>query len=300
MPNAIETVSKYIPYLDQVYAKASCSSILDLADDLILPTADASTFLIAQMAMQGLGDYSRQDGFVKGDVSLNWMPMKFTKDRGRSFSIDAMDNIETLGVAFGHLASEFIRTKVAPEVDAIRFDKYASGSGHAVADAALNAENIVDAVDEGIVIMQEEEIDTENSILFITPTLYMAIKKSDKFSRVLTPGENPNRNFGKYDELTLQVVPQKRFIKGITLQDGKTAGQEAGGYIKTVADGKNINFMIVDRSAVLQSAKHAKTRVFEPDVNQSADAYKVDYRIYHDAWVKENRKKGIYAHCAPT
>ena len=48
--------------------------------------------------------------------------------------------------------------------------------------------------------------------------------------------------------------------------------------------------------AVVQLTKHAKMRVFDPDTNQSADAYKVDYRIYHDAWVLENKLPGIYCH----
>ena len=54
--------------------------------------------------------------------------------------------------------------------------------------------------------------------------------------------------------------------------------------------------MIVDRASVIQLIKHGKIRVFDPDTNQSADAYKVDYRIYHDAWVLDNKKNGIYCH----
>lgn len=38
------------------------------------------------------------------------------------FTVDNMDNAETAG-----LASEFIRTKVAPEVDAFRFASYGAG-----------------------------------------------------------------------------------------------------------------------------------------------------------------------------
>ncbi len=55
--------------------------------------------------------------------------VKFNYDRGRAFSVDAMDNEETAGIAFGRLASEFIRTKVVPELDAFRFATYAGVSG---------------------------------------------------------------------------------------------------------------------------------------------------------------------------
>ena len=38
MPNAINLVSKYLPYLDQVYAYASRSAILDTAGELVRET----------------------------------------------------------------------------------------------------------------------------------------------------------------------------------------------------------------------------------------------------------------------
>ena len=294
--NAIQTVSKYLPYLDQVYAYASRSAILDTAGDLVKETADAKTVLIAKTSMQGLGDYNRngEKGFVNGDVSLTWESKTFTQDRGRSFQIDAMDDLETLGTAFGTLASEFLRTKAVPEVDAYRFDAYAQNSGYDVT-GALTKDNIVEAIDTAMTEMKENEVDLTGAVLFITPTLYGAVKASDKFTRPLTPAENPNRNFGMYDELLVVEVPQTRFYKGIDINDGTTGGQEAGGYAKA-ADGADINFMIVAPSAVVQLTKHAKMRVFDPDTNQAADAYKVDYRIYHDAWVLENKVKGIYAH----
>ena len=297
MPNAINLVSKYLPYLDQVYAYASRSAILDTAGDLVKETADAKTILIAKTSMSGLGNYDRngEKGYVNGDVSLTWESHTFTQDRGRSFQIDAMDDMETLGTAFGTLAGEFLRTKVAPEIDAVRFNKYAENSGYAVTGKTLTSADIVAAIDEGVTKMKENEVDLTGAVLFITPTLFTAIKQSDKFTRPLTPGENPNRNFGMYDELLVVEVPQSRFYKGIVLNDGKTGGQEAGGYAKA-ADGKDINFMIVSPSAVVQLTKHAKMRVFDPDTNQSADAYKIDYRIYHDAWVLENKLPGIYAH----
>lgn len=294
--NAIQTVSKYLPYLDQVYAYASRSAILDTAGDLVRQTADAKTVLIAKTSMEGLGDYDRngEKGFVNGNVSLTWESHTLTNDRGRSFQIDAMDDAETMGVAFGTLASEFLRTKVAPEIDAVRFSNYALKAGLS-AKGAITKDNAVETIDAAMTEMKENEVDLTGAVLFLTPTIFGAVKQSDKFTRPLTPGENPNRNFGYYDELLIVEVPQSRFYKGIELSDGKTSGQEAGGY-DMAADGAEINFMIVTPAAVIQLTKHAKMRVFDPDTNQAADAYKIDYRIYHDAWVLDNKVKGIYAH----
>lgn len=286
MANAITTIQKYIPLLDQVYAVASCSSILDTAGALVRETADAKTVLIAQTSMSGLGDYSRADGFASGDLTLEWKPYTFEHDRGRSFHIDAMDDAETMGLAFGSLASEFIRTKVTPEIDAVRFAKYATNAGETVA-ATLTNKTTVSAIATAEVSMEEKEVSLENCVLFMTPTVHGYVKDdTEHFQRTLVPSENPNRNFGSFDNMPIVKVPQTRFYTAVDLADGYTKA----------ADAKDINFMIIDRAAVIQLIKHGKIRVFDPDTNQSADAYKVDYRVYHDAWVLNNKKAGIYCH----
>ena len=61
-------------------------------------------------------------------------------DRARLFCVDTMDNEETAGLAFARLASEFIRTRVVPELDAFRLATYAGTSGiSAAAPAELSA-----------------------------------------------------------------------------------------------------------------------------------------------------------------
>ena len=286
MSNAITTIQKYIPLLDQVYAFASCSAILDTPNALVRETADAKTVLIAQTSMSGLGDYSRADGFASGDLTLEWKPYTFEHDRGRSFHIDAMDDAETMGLAFGSLASEFIRTKVTPEIDAVRFAKYATNAGETVA-ATLTNKTTVSAIATAEVFMEEKEVSLENCVLFMTPTVHGYVKDdTEHFQRTLVPSENPNRNFGSFDNMPIVKVPQTRFYTAVDLADGYTKA----------ADAKDINFMIIDRAAVIQLIKHGKIRVFDPDTNQSADAYKVDYRVYHDAWVLNNKKAGIYCH----
>lgn len=294
MANAITTITKYLPLLDQVYAVASVSAILDTPNALVRETADAKTVLIAQTSMSGLGDYSRADGFVSGDLTLTWKPYTFEYDRGRTFQIDAMDDMETMGLAFGSLAGEFVRVKVTPEIDAIRFAKYATNAGTKV-EATLTNKTAVSAIATAEVEMEEKEVVLANCVLFMTPTVYGYVKDdTEHFQRTLVPSENPNRNFGSFDEMPIAKVPQSRFYTAVTTLSGKDE-QATGGFAK--AEGaKDINFMIIDRASVIQLIKHGKIRVFDPDTNQSADAYKVDYRVYHDAWVLENKKNGIYCH----
>jgi len=91
-------------------------------------------------------------------------------------------------------------------------------------------------------------------------------------------------------------VPQTRFYTAITQYDGSTPGQEAGGYIKNVSTGKNINFLIAHPSAVLQIMKHRVTKIIPPELNQDKDGWAYFFRAYHDAFVLENKQAGLYCH----
>ena len=300
MSNSIEYVSQFLPLLDEKYAYESRTSNLETSGDLIQATANAKTVLIAKIALQGLADYDRAGGFVDGDIDLDWESHTFSHDRGRSFNIDVMDNDETLGTLFTYTVGEFLRLKVVPEIDAVRFATYASKAGTKVI-GNLSSLNIVTAIDDAFVAMEDEEVNIDNCILYITPAKYQNVKDSDKFERPLAPSESPNRNYGSYDGHPVVKVPKNRFYTAITLYDGKTSeggvDQTEGGYVKAES-GRSINFIIIDPTAVIQITKHAILRAFSPEENQKADAWKIDYRIYHDAWVLENRAKGIYVHVA--
>lgn len=293
MNNAIALINKQVPLLDEVYKFASFTSALETSNALVRETTDAKTVQVAEISTQGLGNYSRKTGFVDGDVTLEWKSHTFRYDRGRSFSIDAMDDLESVGLAFGYTASEFLRVQVVPEIDAVRFAEYSSNAGSKVYGALESGDAVVTALDDAQVIQKDKEVDMSNAKIFLTPTIYNLIKNSTKFSRPLTPSQNPNRNFGSYDNMEVIEVPQRRFYTKCTLNDGVTEGQKDGGFVNA---GSPINFLMVKPECVTQITKHAKLRVFAPDVNQKADAYKIDYRIYHDAWVLNNKKDGLFAH----
>lgn len=295
MANTIALSQKFLPLLDDAYKRASVTSVLDSA---AVDFSGANKVNVFRATMDGLGDYDRNAGFVKSDVTGSWQEMTLTQDRGRSFSIDAMDDEETLKQAFAAVVGEFIRTKVAPELDAYRFSVYAGTGGILKPEtgAALTKDTTLDAIDEAITAMHEAEVPVDGRVLFLSPTVYQYLKQSAGAARfVNAAGDVLNRNITYFDGMQVVVVPQSRFYTKIDLYDGTSSGETTGGYAKNAA-GKDINFMIVHPSAVLQVAKHQKPRIFAPDVNQDADAYKFDYRIYHDAFVLENKANGIYVH----
>jgi hypothetical protein len=95
-------------------------------------------------------------------------------------------------------------------------------------------------------------------------------------------------------------VPQRRMYTAITLNDGTSTGQTAGGYVKDATNGKNINFLIVHKPAVIQFQKHIAPKVVTPEQNQDADAWKFGYRNVGIADVYDNKVAGIYLHKATT
>lgn len=292
MANKFTLADKLIPVLDAIYKQESKTNMLDAPEGLVRQGMDAKTVSIAKMALQGLGDYARDTGFTRGDITLEWESFTFTQDRGRTFHIDAMDDEETLGVVMASVVGEFMRIHVIPELDAYRFSEYASdpdiGKGTA---GTPTAANILDLIDAGGLAMDNAEVSEEDRILFVSPSTYALMKAANDKKHVLFPSESENRNFMTYDGMEVVKVPQGRFYTKLTMNAGGD-----GGYTKDSTDGKDINFIIIQKSAVFQLVKHAKPRLFSPDVNQDADAYKVDYRVYHDAWVYPQKAKGVYLH----
>lgn len=297
MSNSIALATKYLPLLDEVYKVASKTSVLDMANSEV-KFLGANKVEIYKLAMQGLGNYSRATGFVDGDVTGIWEEKTLTQDRGRSFSVDSMDNEESLGMAFGKLAGEFIRTQVVPEIDAYRFATYSANAGTTASADISNATDVASLIDTAEQVMNDAEVPAEGKILFLSETAYKQLK-TNIVRTVLNAENGISRTIETYDGMPIVRVPKARFNTAITLKTGG-AGQTEGGYVVPASTSYPINFMIVHPSAVAQVVKHAVPRIFSPDVNQKADAWKFDYRVYHDCFKLDNKAKGIYLHKAST
>ena len=229
--------------------------------------------------------------YPKGDVTAAWEVMKLTEERGKEISIDRMDDEETLGMAFGSVTGNFMREWVVPELDAYRFAKYAGTSGISSATAAaLTKDTIIGAIDEATAAMDGDEVPSEGRILYVNsdlkPTLNAAL------SRQWGSDGEANTVLSGYNGMKIIYVPKTRFYTKITLNDGSSAW----GYAKDGTDGKAINFMMIHQTAVVQANKFAMPKIFTPDENQKMDAWLFQFRLYHDCFVYDNKKKGIYLH----
>lgn len=283
MPNTITLRKAYSTLLDEVYKLASLTAVLDGPNELVREGANANEILIPKMTMSGLADYSRQTGYETGDVTLEYETKKCTYDRGRMFTVDAMDNIETAGVAFGRLSGEFLRTKVVPELDAWRLASYAGyvPADNKVAAAIADGKAGIAAIRKGKTAIKNAEADPATCYLFISMDLKGMIDDLDT-----TASKKVMEGWAGVIE-----VPTGRFYDKVTLT--KTG---AGGFVTT--GGKAIDFLIVDKNAVIQNQKHTVTKIITPEQNQDADAWKFGYRTVGIAEAKDNKKTAIYLHTA--
>ena len=115
-----------------------------------------------------------------------------------------------------------------------------------------------------------------------------------RYSRIAALAKNAHRTTDGFTPSETNILAQ--IDKEITdLQDaiGETE-QEAGGF-KADTTAKSINWIIISRRAPIAISKTDKVRIFAPDVNQKADAWKLDYRKFHDIWIPTNKLAGVWA-----
>jgi len=285
MSNSIALAKNYTGLLDEVYRGASVTADLISDSSMMRAGANANEILYPQIEVTGLGDYSRNSGYTDGTVSVVWKTTTFNYDRGTKIMVDTMDNQETFNIAFGMAGATLQRDKVAPEADAFTFATLAGVDGISKAPAATYADAaaFLTALLEAKSIMDEDEVPEENRLLYATPTLLNGVMALDT-----TKSREVLSTFA-----AKKAVPQSRFYTSINLLDGKTAGEELGHY-KKATDGKDINFMIVHKPAIIKFDKHTASSIISPDNNPNADGYISKYRKYGLVDVYKNKVAGIY------
>lgn len=297
MANSIELAKHYAQVFDEVYEAASKTTDL-VADPAFIREGDAANEVkIAKEALVGLGNYSKTGGYPAGDVTLSWETHSLSYDRGRKFAVDKVDNLESAMMAMAGLAGRFIKNYVVPEVDAVRFANIATNAGTDAYGTLDAASETVAALDVAVATLGDAGVPDDDLVLYLTFTQYNLLKNADIAGRWTGPGVDPDARFGRWDGIKVVKVPSGRFYSAVTLDAG--ASSSAGGYSTT---GDALNFILMDRSAAPAITKLDEIRMWAPNdgmglpVNPDGNAWRMDYRLYHDIFVPDNKKEGIYAH----
>lgn len=252
---------------------------------------------IPKMNMDGLGDYSRANGFTQGSITLEYETKTMTQDRGRTFMLDSMDVNESNFVANATNAmGQFQNTKVVPEIDAYRYSKIATlaiAGNVASGGNTIDETNVLKLLKADITAIEDIVGDVPLVITMSTP-IAAILDQNEKISKRLDVTEFTKGDIvtkvQSFDGHPIVKVPSARMKTAYTFYDGKTSGQTTGGFV-AAGTAKNINWIITPMYAPIAVNKTDKVRIFDPNTNQDADAWKLDYRKYHDLWIMDEALK---------
>ena len=252
---------------------------------------------VPKITMDGLGDYSRKNGYPDGSVNLEYEDLTMTQDRGKKFTLDDQDVNETNFVANAtRVMGTFQTQHVIPEVDAYRNSKIATAAltanEHVEYNYTPSKSDIVDALIDAVMAVRKAGFRKMPLVIEATSDVVGALDKakSDKAGTatfMVKEGleiDVPTITIGGNGVVPIIEVDDDRMVSAI-----KTG---ANGFTKGVS-ALDINFMVMPRRAPIAITKANKPKIFTPEQNQGADGYLIEYRRYHDLWILENQIPGI-------
>lgn len=272
---AIELVTKYLPYVDELFTQESKKSLLTNQD---FTFDGAKTVKVYKVSTSKMNDYGR-NGAAEGnwsrygavdslDATTETMTLK--KDRSFTFVIDALDNDETGGALAGASAlARQLREVVVPEVDTYTYSVMTAGAGHKPAAAQLTDKNIYEHIVEASAALDDVLVPETGRVLTVTPAIYLLMKKCK--------------------DITMETeIGNDMRVKGVIANiDGAATIKLAAARLP-----ENFGFMLAHPCATVAPTKleDYNTHVNPPGIN----GVLVEGRIVYDAFVLENKAKAIY------
>ena len=295
--NSIENTTRYTAELDKMFAQKSATGFF--ADStLATKFVGAKTVIIPDVNFQGLADYDRDTGFSRGAITVSNASYTMAMDRARSLQIDREDMDET-GIAnlAGQILGEYVRTKVVPECDAYVLSKLAglaqSRANTLNGDASAPLETLINLINEvQAVVGYDEEL-----VAFIDSYVYAAMQNSSEISNMITVSDfkqgEVNLKVKSLNGVALIPVVSERMKTAYTFQNNA-----AGGFVPA-DNARSIYMLVCPKKGAHLVKKTENMRIFTPEQNIDADAYKFDYRIYYDVFVAKSGLDAVWAWVSP-
>lgn len=273
---AIDLVSKFLPYVDEMFSTESKKSILTNTD---YSWAGAHTVKVYKVNTSPMTDYDREGkgtgatGSRYGAVaSLDATTEELTlkKDRSFTFAIDKLDSDETAQQLSGATAlARQQREVIIPEVDKYVYNVMCTGAGNKPAAVTLTAENICNEIFKANTALDNAEVPETSRLLVVTPDIYLLMKQSKDIF------------------LNTDVAEDMRLKGVVAMLDGAKV-------IKVPANRlpEKFGFMVAHPCATVAPTKLEDYKIHKDPPGISGDL--VEGRICYDAFVLENKKKAIY------
>lgn len=292
--NTLEYASLFQQELDKQVVANAVTGFME-GNASLVSYSGGKTVKVPKLSMDGLGDYDRDNGFKKGAATLAFESFVMGQDRATSFSLDAQDVNETNFVATAsNLMGEFQRTKVIPEVDAFRISKIATlamakGGNCAVGGYTPGVADILTKIRADIASVQDVIGVGTPLLVMLSIATQNILENSTEITKQLqvgtmTTGAHIDLEVVMLDTCPLIEVPSALMKTAFVFADGTTTfGFTPAG------TAKNINWIIMAQNTAIAVCKTDNMRIFDPETNQDANAWKLDYRKYHDLFIMDNK-----------
>lgn len=300
--NTLATATLFQNTLDKVAIQEAVTGWMDANAGQVIYNGGAEV-KIPKISVQGMGDYDRDSGYVQGGVTLEYETRRMTQDRGRKFQLDPIDiNENNFVTTAATVMGEFQRTFVVPEIDAYRISKIASETITANKAGMISYGYVPGATGTSALRKFKEGMKATREMGYNGPLICHATPEFIMELELELAGKIMNTTFSKggidttvpsVDGVPIISTAPNRMYTAITIYDGKTSGQEIGGYVKG-ATAKNLNFMILPMTTPIAITKQDIMRIFDPTVNQKLNAWQMDYRRFHDLWILDNKLNSVY------
>ncbi|MGN1339946.1 MAG: hypothetical protein ACI4WS_06605 [Oscillospiraceae bacterium] len=294
--NTIEAAKIFMTALDrQVLEGATSGWMEDNAGQVIYNGGDEVK--IPKISLTGLADYDRDSGYNQGAVTFKFQTKNLTMDRGRKFMLDSMDVDETNFVMTASaVMSEFQRTQIIPEVDAYRYSRiYQLAKTNYGRLYTPSVSTILSTLNSDITAVQDTA-GADDLVIIMPYTVADMLDNNEKISRSINAADfrqgEINLKVKTYNGIPIIRVPSARMKTEYIFKDGKSSDQTDGGFAPA-STATQINWIISPRTAPIAVSKTDNFKIFDPTVNQSADAWLVQYRKFHDIWIKDNALPSI-------
>ena len=272
---AINLVTKYQPYVDEIFTKESKKSLLNNQD---YDWTGAHTIKVYKITTSEMQDYKRNPvaGFTGSrygeikDLDATTEEMTLKKDRSFTFVIDKLDNEETAGqLAAASALARQQRQVVIPEVDTYTYGVMATGAGTKPAAVTLTDENIYTEILKAGTALDNADVPEDNRQLVVTPDVYQLMKRCK------------------------DIVMETNIGNDLRIR-GVIANLDGANVIKVPAARlpKNFGFMLAHPVATVAPTKLEDYKIHQDPPGISGSL--VEGRICYDAFVLENKAKAIY------
>lgn len=272
---AIELVTKYLPYVDEIFTTESKKSLLTNDDFEWTGAHTVKAYKITTAKMEDYGRNGAREGnwsrygAVQG-LDATTEEFTLTKDRSFTFAIDKLDEDETGGQLAGASAlARQVREVVVPEVDTLVYGIMCANAGHKPTGKALTKENIYTEIITANGILDDNEVPEAGRVLVVTPSVHLLMKQCKDITMETDIGNDMRVRgvIANLDGLAVMKLPANRLPK-------------------------NFGFMIAHPCATVAPTKLEDYKIHKDPPGISGSL--VEGRIVYDAFVLDNKVKAIY------